>query len=104
VALIGWVVRPMSSRKKILEFPLVAPKDKRLVIEHTEGPLKGLFRICGIISDKPVTALQGPLSVGAEAHIIQFASLIRVHPRWAHYRELIETPTGKFSDFHPLQV
>ena len=93
----------MSSRKKKpLSPPVEAPK--RLVIEHTDGPLKGFFRICGLIMGQPRAALLGPFSIGAEAHVVQFASLIRVYPKWVHYREIINTPTGKFNDFHPAQV
>ena len=81
---------------------------KRLVIEHTDGPLKGLFRIVGLTPEPPPSGIHGPLSIGGEEHIIEFASLIKVHPRWCHYRELFKPSLERFNeplkDFHPDQI
>ena len=83
-------------------------KEKRLVLEHTDGPLKGLFRIISVLAQEPPSGIYGPLSIGGESHIVEFASLIEVHPRWCHYRELFKPALEHFNEplknNHPNQV
>ena len=61
---------------------------RRLVIEHTDGPLTGLFRIVGFLAGMIHPVLSGPMSItGDEADLIQSAVLVKIHPKWYHYRE-----------------
>ena len=88
--------------------PLVSsPDDKRIVFQHTRGPLAGLYRIMGVCSEfnlKPDEALPSSAE-GFEVAgtVIEFASLVRDTGRWALYRELL--PFGKpQKTFHEGQV
>ena len=86
------------------EFPplVSSPDDKRIVFQHTQGPLAGLYRIMGVCSefglspDEPLpSCAEGFEAAGA---VIEFASLVRDRGRWALYRELIafEKPQKAF--------
>ena len=87
-------------------FPPVvsSPDDKRIVFQHTQGPLAGLYRIMGVCSEfglKPDEALPSAAE-GFEVAgtVIEFASLVRDTGRWALYRELIpfEKPQKGFDE------
>lgn len=60
---------------------------RRLVIEHTDGPLNGLLRIVGLCAGKIPQVLSGPMSIAGESHLVQSAVLVKIHPKWYHYRE-----------------
>lgn len=78
-------------------------QQKRVVLENTSGPRKGLFQICGSVSglsSKVVKALPEMATLGKDRH----ASLIKVTPRFALYREVFTPPaSGKLGQFHPSQ-
>ena len=79
---------------------------KKLVLEHTQGSLKGIFRIFGC-SDVGYPTELPPMHIGNDAEVgrnpIEFASLIAVRPRWVHYREVFDRSgvAGRLDDFHP---
>ena len=75
---------------------------KRVVIEHTAGPMKGTFQVIGVLADgqEPPTFL-GFQNV--EPGRGEGASLIKVTPRAAYYRELWMNPTGRLGSFNPAQ-
>lgn len=93
---------------------------KRIVLEHTRGHLNGLYRIIGLAAyDDYPPHIQGPCQITCgdyvDDHVIEFASLIRVFPRWCHYREVVDksrltgrlgdyTPGGRVGDLDPAQV
>lgn len=104
-----------STTKKPLDkgpFGPLPETAKRVVIQHTCGPMKGLFRIFGTVIGNPAPALPGPSTIGDDGHIIQGASLILVKPRYVLYREFADFTQikGKFGggmpekNFHPDQV
>lgn len=68
---------------------------KRVVLEHPNG----IMQIMGIAKDPPVVATDQPFV--ALGRSIPFASLVRVTPRMAVYREPM-TPTS-YSSFHEAQ-
>ena len=72
---------PPRNSSEISEAP------RRLVIEHTDGPLTGLFRIVGFLAGTIHPVLSGPMSIGGESHLIQSAVLVKIYPKWYHYRE-----------------
>lgn len=84
-----------------MELPSVAPQPKRLVLEHTSGPLKGIHQIFTLAEAYP-PHLNGPFSVDGEK-IVEFASLIKVNPGWVHYRETFSQShlAGRLDDFMP---
>ncbi len=67
------------------------PIEKRIVFEHTRGPLKGLREIMGPVSD----LLSNPEDIlpdhaagfEAQGRLIEFASLVEVKKSFALYRE-----------------
>lgn len=73
--------------------------EKRIVFEHTNGPLKGLREIMGTISqlkDDP----EGPLPDHAEGfeaqgRFIEFASLIEARRHCMIYREALFNTEGE---------
>lgn len=68
-------------------------KPRRLVIEHTDGPLTGLLRIVGLCAGLPIPILSGPMSIaGDESHLVQSAVLVKIHHKWYHYREQKQHP------------
>ena len=64
---------------------------KRIVFQHTKGPLAGLYAIMGLTSDfglKEGQALpQEAEGFEAQGRLITFAGLVKVTPRYALYRE-----------------
>lgn len=68
---------------------------KRVVFEPTQGPRKGLPHILGTLEDEtqPPEFLNGFHEGGRR---IEFASLIKVTPRFVLYREVSPKPTGRF--------
>lgn len=97
-----------------IDVPLMpwTPTCKRVVIEHTQGPLAGIYMILGTSDGLPKTKAQYP-----DYLPLKFpdpttgtvrpggASLITVKPRWIHYRETWgEANKGKLNEFHPDQV
>ena len=90
--------------------------EKRLVVEHTKGKLKGIYRICGRTDGDVPSHIPGPVQLSADPEdILEFASLISVKPRHIHYREVWDRaelagrlgdymPGGRVGDFDPKQV
>ena len=78
--------------------------EKRVVVQYTSGPLKGLHRIIGRTTEVL------PFLSAANGLDIEFASLIKVSSRCILYRELFNNSvlTGHFNeplkDFNPAQV
>ena len=80
--------------------------DKRLVLQHTQGPHAGLFQIFGVVEEAtPLpTEIQAPPGMAVEmlGRRVEFASLITVKPHYVLYREAMPRPTGKFGHVpHP---
>lgn len=78
-------------------------QSKRLVLEYTQGRMKGIHQILGVTGEWP-DRIQGPFQVSPDAQVVEFASLIRVTTRTVFYREIMSLPTGKLNDFHPEQT
>ena len=83
----------------------IATTEKRVVLQYTSGPLKDIFRIVG-----RTTEVLPFLSHLNDRIDIEFASLIKVCPRWILYREPLNNSvlTGHFNEplkgFDPAQV
>ena len=65
---------------------------KRLVLQHTQGPFKGLEQIVGIAEDVPEFLAQ----LVVFERLVDFASLVKVAPRFVLYREVAPKPRGRF--------
>jgi hypothetical protein len=64
------------------------PLPKRIVFQHTKGKLAGLYAIMGLSSDFGTDALpQSAEGFEAHGHVIPYAGLVKVTPRYALYRE-----------------
>lgn len=83
---------------------------RRVVLEHTQGPHKGLTQILGnaeelTMGNRPLPEFLPAMSVLGRD--VEFASLIRVTPRMVIYREVFPAPKGRFgqtmTSFHPEQ-
>ena len=66
--------------------------DKRVIFEHTNGPLKGLRAIMGARSRPLPDHAKG---FEAQGRQVAFASLIKVEQRYALYREAPLQSDGK---------
>ena len=73
-------------------FPALVPLPKRIVLQHTVGPLAGLFRIVGtnegFPDGLPPACVDGVDLIDHEGT----CSLLKVKPRYLLYRE-VETDT-----------
>ncbi len=66
--------------------------------------MKGLFQIVGLSPDPVLPAMPGPFQIGSDqAPLVRFASLVKVTPRAAYYREALDQTKGKLGEFHPEQ-
>ena len=74
--------------------PLSPEQDKRVLFQHTTGPLAGLHAIMGCVSGlglKPGQILPTEATnFTAQGRTIPFASLVKVTPRYVLYREPLE--------------
>lgn len=86
------------------------PQTKRIVVQHTQGPLAGLWRIMGTTAEFR-KGKRGPLPAFVEP--VDFvthkgaASLVVSKPRYVLYRELMpptHTASGGKHTFHPSQA
>lgn len=78
--------------------PEISNRGQRIVLEHTQGPHKGLMQIKGLVSDLGLPAGEAPPPLTDEFTIEPGtrqgqASLVRVSPRAFYYRE-ITAPAG----------
>lgn len=86
------------------EIAAIPTTEKRVVVQYTSGPLKGIYRIVGRTTEVL------PFLSAANGLDIEFASLIKVCPRFVLYREPLNNSvlTGHFNeplkDFNPAQV
>lgn len=85
--------------------PPVEASGRKLVLEYTSGPLKGLFRIFGTAEGSNYPRfLEGPFVLAEnETSPVMFASLIKVTPRAVYYREVVDRSgmSGRLDDFFP---
>lgn len=89
-----------------MELPVMFPplgdgNEKRLVLEHMQGPMAGLYQIVGTIRGDIPQQIQGPFTVAGNPNPIEFASLIKVKERWVLYREVMERFAGRLGDYMP---
>ena len=69
--------------------------------------MKGIFRIIMLTAEDGFypPELHGPVqfSDDPEEPPVEFASLIKVQPRWVHYREVTDSAlvTGRLGDYMP---
>lgn len=84
-------------------FTQPTPTTRRLVLEYVNGDWAGVHQIFGLYAGTPPGYIHGPFQVGGESPVIEFASLVRVGHRFAHYREVFDrsTLTGRFDDYMP---
>lgn len=80
--------------------------DKRIVIQYTQGPHRGLWQLVGTESQMrehlQVTTLPDFVEPVQFLDHVGSASLINVRPRYVLYREISPPPTTY--TFHPGQV
>jgi hypothetical protein len=82
---------------------------KRIVVQHTQGMLAGLWQIVGLAELDDAHILPdslSPIRLQALGEVrTTGASLIAVKPHYVHYREFWGAEhKGKLNDFHPSQV
>ncbi len=80
----------MDENRPVLETPTAQPK--RILLEHTNGPLKGLR---GIMEVKESPLPDCAQNFTAHVRQIAFASLVKVELRYALYREAPLQSDGK---------
>lgn len=95
----------MEHTTPALAMPSMPATELRIVFEHTNGPLKGLYEIMGTIGqlrENPEDPLPDHAQ-GFEAHgrLIDFASLIKVTRSYALYREI---PRDSQGNYYPVRV
>lgn len=79
--------------------------DKRIIFEHTQGPLKGICEIIALMSQIPDGKLPEVLVAGdtTRGRAITGASLLKVTRTYALYREFFDWG-HKTDGFHAAQV
>ena len=60
---------------------------KRVVLEHSVGRLKGIFRILGVTDQPDFNTLPTPFQVTTEEPLIESVALVKAHERWIHFKE-----------------
>jgi hypothetical protein len=75
-------------------FPATAAAAKRIVFQHTRGPLTGLYSILGLTTDLGLTADEVIPAIAegfeSQGQLIEVAGLVKVTTRYALFRQPIE--------------
>lgn len=76
--------------------PAVAASNRRIVLEHRSGVMKGIFNITGLESDAPRPLPDYNPEVMMRDHVAPVC-LVAVRPRFVLYREVVtpEMQNGK---------
>lgn len=91
------------------KLPELLCPSKRIVFQHTVGPLRGLLRIVGTTDQLPNQGNPLPdflpaVEISTPHKRVAPASLIQVRSKVVIYRELGKLPTkGRLGEFHPDQ-
>lgn len=93
-----------------LRMPDIARPCKRVVFQHTVGPLRGLMRIMGTTDEipptEPLPEFIADINITTPHARRTCASLIQVRHRLVIYREVIKTAKSRFGEhtsWDPLQ-
>lgn len=89
-----------------LTMPELTGTSKRLVVLHSRGPLAGLYRIMGTADQATLKTDGKPPEFFGQLDFTSHKadiSLVKVHQRWAEYREVHETMEPDTPAFSPLQ-